>query len=61
MRLVGKGANIIKPVVQDGWMGDLTRILKDPSIDGIFIDANIKLLLEGWGYLKENEKQAKRF
>ncbi|NQU40529.1 MAG: hypothetical protein HQ523_11295 [Lentisphaerae bacterium] len=35
--------DISLPEVQDWWMKDATRMLSDPNIDGIFIDANIKV------------------
>jgi hypothetical protein len=34
--------------VRKWWMKDATQMLDDPSIDGIFIDANIKVLVEGY-------------
>lgn len=38
--------DISLPEVQQGWMDDATQMLDDPSIDGIFIDANITVLVE---------------
>ena len=36
------------PDVRAWWMKDARRMLDDPSIDGIFIDANIKVLVDGF-------------
>jgi len=36
------------PDVRAWWMKDARRMLDDPSIDGIFIDANIKVLVDGY-------------
>ncbi|MBT3376985.1 MAG: hypothetical protein HN742_35710 [Lentisphaerae bacterium] len=36
--------DISLPEVQNWWMRDAAQMLGDPSIDGIFIDANIKVL-----------------
>jgi hypothetical protein len=36
------------PEVRVWWMKDAQRLLNDPSIDGILIDANIKVLVEGY-------------
>jgi hypothetical protein len=36
------------PEVRAWWMKDAQRLLNDPSIDGILIDANIKVLVEGY-------------
>ncbi len=36
------------PEVRAWWMKDAHRMLNDPSIDGILIDANIKVLVEGY-------------
>jgi len=35
--------DISLPAVRDWWMKDATRMLSDPNIDGIFVDANIKV------------------
>ena len=40
--------DISQPEVQDCWMKDATRMLNDPSIDGVFIDANIKVLVRNY-------------
>lgn len=40
--------DISQPAVQDWWMQDATQMLNDPSINGIFIDANIKVLDHGY-------------
>tara|TARA_R110000850_G_scaffold145753_4_gene267964 strand:+ start:3271 stop:4446 length:1176 start_codon:yes stop_codon:yes gene_type:complete len=40
--------DISLPAVQAWWMKDATQMLGDPSIDGIFIDANIKVLEKGY-------------
>ena len=37
--------DISLPKVQDWWMKDATMMLNEPSIDGVFIDANIKVLV----------------
>lgn len=36
------------PDIRAWWMKDARRMLDDPSIDGIFIDANIKVLVDGY-------------
>ena len=36
------------PEVRAWWMNDARRMLDDPSIDGILIDANIKVLVDGF-------------
>lgn len=36
------------PEIRAWWMKDARRMLGDPSIDGIFIDANIKVLVDGY-------------
>lgn len=40
--------DIGRPDVRAWWMKDARRMLDDPSIDGIFIDANIKVLVDGY-------------
>ena len=38
--------DISKPEVHKWWIKDAQEMLSDPSIDGLFIDANIKVLVE---------------
>ncbi len=40
--------DISLPAVRKWWMKDATRMLGDPSIDGIFIDANVKVLVDAY-------------
>ncbi|MEE2871435.1 MAG: putative glycoside hydrolase, partial [Candidatus Latescibacterota bacterium] len=41
-----KFIDISLPEVKQWWMDDAAQMLDDPFIDGIFIDANIKALVE---------------
>ena len=43
-----KFADISLPEVQEWWMEDATTMLEDPSIDGLFVDANMKILVEAF-------------
>ncbi|HIG52684.1 MAG TPA: hypothetical protein EYG11_23340 [Candidatus Latescibacteria bacterium] len=50
--------DISLPEVQEWWIDDATQMLDDPSIDGIFVDANIKVLVESYFLnLKKVEKE----
>ena len=40
--------DISLPEVQEWWLKDATRMLEDPSIEGLFVDANIKILVESF-------------
>ena len=37
--------DISLPEVRDWWLADAMRMLSDPSIDGLFVDANVKILV----------------
>lgn len=40
--------DISKKEIQQWWLKDAEAMLDDPSIDGLFIDANIKVLVKGY-------------
>ncbi|MDG1356910.1 MAG: putative glycoside hydrolase [Akkermansiaceae bacterium] len=40
--------DISLPAVRDWWLADAERMLSDPSIDGLFVDANVKILVGGY-------------
>ena len=43
-----KFCDISLPEVQEWWIRDATRMLEDPSIEGLFVDANMKILVEAF-------------
>ena len=48
------------PDVRAWWMKDARRMLDDLSIDGIFIDANIKVLVDGY-FLRQKKVGAEQY
>ncbi|MFC1762806.1 putative glycoside hydrolase [Planctomycetota bacterium] len=43
-----KFCDISLPEVQEWWIRDATQMLEDPSIEGLFVDANMKILVEAF-------------
>ena len=51
--------DISLPAVQEWWLADAKRMLSDPSIDGLFVDANVKVLV-GTYFAKGQKTGAKK-
>jgi len=56
-RSKAKFFDISKDEVQKWWLNDAKKMLSDPSIDGLFIDANIKVLIKN--YFAKSKKLGK--
>lgn len=55
--------DISQPYVRDYWVNHIDNVVKEPSIDGVFLDANIKVLVPGFfksrvGKVKQAEIQS---